>query len=68
MRSAGIANVGVLTMKPGELAKVLLDRYKIWTVAIDRENVQGVRITPHLFTTTAELDVLVKALTEIGAA
>ena len=68
MRSAGIANVGVTTMKPGELAKVLLDRYKIWTVAIDRENVQGVRITPHLFTTTAELDVLVKALTELGAA
>ena len=67
-RSAGIANVGVTTMKPGELAKVLLDRYKIWTVAIDRENVQGVRITPHLFTTTAELDVLVKALTELGAA
>ena len=67
-RSAGIANVGVMTMKPGELAKVLLDRYRIWTVAIDRENVQGVRITPHLFTTTAELDVLVTALTEIGAA
>lgn len=68
MRSAGIANVGVATMKPGELAKTLLDRYRIWTVAIDRENVQGARITPHLFTTTAELDVLVKALTELGAA
>ncbi len=67
-RSAGIANVGVTTMKPGDLAKVLLDRYKIWTVAIDRENVKGARITPHLFTTTAELDVLVRALTELGAA
>jgi selenocysteine lyase/cysteine desulfurase len=65
-RSAGIANVGVTTMKPGDLAKVLLDRYRIWTVAIDRENVQGARITPHLFTTTAELDVLVRALTELG--
>jgi selenocysteine lyase/cysteine desulfurase len=67
-RSAGIANVGVTTMKPDDLAKVLLDRYRIWTVAIDRENVQGARITPHLFTTTAELDVLVRALTELGAA
>jgi len=68
MRSAGIANVGVTTMKPGELARVLLEKYRIWTVAIDRENVQGVRITPHLFTTTAELDVLVRALTELGTA
>lgn len=67
-RSAGIANVGVATMKPGELAKVLLERYRIWTVAIDRENVQGARITPHLFTTTAELDVLVRALGELGSA
>jgi selenocysteine lyase/cysteine desulfurase len=68
MRSAGIANVGVTTMKPSELATVLLDRYRIWTVAIDRENVRGVRITPHLFTTTAELDVLVRAVTELGTA
>ena len=66
-RSAGIANVGVTTMKPEDLAKVLLDRYRIWTVAIDRDNVKGARITPHLFTTTAELDVLVRALTELGA-
>ena len=67
-RSAGIANVGITTMKPGELAKVLLDRYRIWTVAIDRQNVRGARITPHLFNTTAELDVLVRALTELAAA
>ncbi|MES3034387.1 MAG: aminotransferase class V-fold PLP-dependent enzyme [Gemmatimonadota bacterium] len=68
LRSAGIANVGISGMKPSELARTLLDRYKIWTVAIDRQNVQGARITPHLFTTTAELDVLVRALTELAAA
>jgi selenocysteine lyase/cysteine desulfurase len=66
-RSAGIANVGVSTMRPGDLATVLLEKYRIWTVAIDRENVQGARITPHLFTTTAELDVLVRALRELAA-
>ena len=68
MRSAGIANVGIAGMQPGVLAKTLLDRYRIWTVAIDRENVRGARITPHLYTTTAELDTLVKALTELAAA
>jgi selenocysteine lyase/cysteine desulfurase len=30
--------------------------------------VHGVRITPHLFTTTAELDALVLALKELAAA
>ena len=60
-RSCAIANVGIATMKPGDLAKTLLDRYKVWTVAINTANVQGVRVTPQLFTTPAELDVLVRA-------
>ena len=68
MRGAGIANVGIATMAPGDLAKTLLDRYRIWTVAIDRENVRGTRITPNLYTTPTELDVLVKALKELAAA
>ena len=59
-RAAGIANVGIATMAPGVLAKTLLDKYRIWTVAIDRPNVKGARITPHLYTTPAELDVLVE--------
>ncbi len=67
-RAAGIANVGVSTIKPGDLAKTLLDKYRIWTVAIDRENVRGARITPHLYTTPTELDVLVSALKELASA
>lgn len=66
-RTCAIANVGVKGMAPAALAKTLLDRYKVWTVAINRPGVQGVRITPQLFTTTAELDRFVKALKEIAA-
>ena len=66
-RSCAIANVGINTLKPAELAKVLFDKYKIWTVAIDYANVKGVRVTPHVYTSTNELDVFVKALTEIAA-
>lgn len=65
-RSCGIANVGVATMKPAALAKILLEKYKIWTVAIDYANVHGVRITPHLYTSLSELDALVKALKELA--
>ena len=65
-RHCGIANVGIEGIKPADLAKILLDKYKIWTVAIDSANVHGVRITPHVYTTTAELTVFIKALKEIA--
>ena len=68
-RTAAIGNVGVAGMKPADLAKTLFERYKVWTVAIDNANanVHGVRITPQLFTTPAELDVLVRAITTLAA-
>ena len=67
-RSCAIANVGIADVAPKDLSKMLLDKYRIWTVAIDTANVHGARITPHLFTATAELDVFVRALKDIAAA
>ncbi|TAG39981.1 MAG: aminotransferase class V-fold PLP-dependent enzyme [Cytophagia bacterium] len=66
-RSCGIANVGIKGMTPANLAKTLLEKYKIWTVAIDYANVQGVRVTPHLYTSLQELDAFVRALQELAA-
>ncbi|HWY10661.1 MAG TPA: aminotransferase class V-fold PLP-dependent enzyme [Bacteroidia bacterium] len=66
-RSCGIANVGVKDMKPALMAETLLKKYKIYTVAIDSKGIQGCRITPNVFTTTAELDEFVKALKEMAA-
>lgn len=65
-RACGIANVGIQNLAPADMAKILLDKYKIWTVAIDGQGVQGCRITPNIYTTTAELDVFVKALIEMA--
>lgn len=65
-RSCGIANVGIQNMAPADMAKTLLSKYKIWTVAIDGQGVRGCRITPNVYTTTAELDAFVKALTEMA--
>ena len=67
-RSCAIANVGVAGVAPAALAKVLLEKYKVWTVAIDTANVHGVRITPHVYITTGELDTFVHALKELAAA
>ncbi len=67
-RSCAIANVGVNTLKPADLAITLLEKYKIWTVAIDNANanVKGVRVTPNIYTKTSELDTFVKALKELS--
>ena len=65
-RVCGIANVGIAGMKPGDMAKTLLEKYKIWTVAIDGQGVHGCRITPNVYTTTQELDTFVRALTEMA--
>ena len=65
-RSCAIANVGIVGMPPAALAKALLQKYKVWTVAIDTANVQGARITPHVYITTAELDLFVRALMELA--
>jgi selenocysteine lyase/cysteine desulfurase len=59
--------VGIEGVTPADLAKTLFDKYRIFTVAIDGAGVHGVRVTPHLFTTTTELDALVRALTQIAA-
>lgn len=59
--SCALALVGVKDRKPEELANFLFNQFKIHTVAIDWENVHGVRITPNVYTTTKDLDRLVKA-------
>ena len=67
-RSCGIANVGIKGMKPGDLGEVLHKKYGIYCAPIDGANVHGCRITPNIYTTTTDLDVLVKAITELNNA
>jgi selenocysteine lyase/cysteine desulfurase len=67
-RACAIANVGIKNMKPSDMAKILLEKYKVYTVAIERGNVQGCRITPSIYITPKDLDVLVNALKEMAAA
>lgn len=66
-RACGIANVGIEGIQPKDLAKRLMDEYKIFTVGIDSANVYGCRITPNVYTTTAELDIFINALKKMSA-
>lgn len=65
-RSCAIANVGIKGLVPKDLADILLEKYKIWTVSIDAVGVHGCRITPNVYTTAKELDVLVDAIKSLA--
>ena len=57
-----IGNVGVEGKKPADLEAFLFDKYKIHTVSIEWENIHGVRVTPNVYTTIANLDLLVDGI------
>jgi selenocysteine lyase/cysteine desulfurase len=61
-----IGNVGIEGKKPSELDSFLLNNYKIHTVAIEWENIKGVRITPNVYTTTKDLDFLVEGIRQFA--
>jgi selenocysteine lyase/cysteine desulfurase len=60
--SCAIAIVNVEGKKPAELDAFLFDKYKIHAVGIEWENIRGVRVTPNVYTTTKNLDVLVEGI------
>jgi len=57
-----IGLVSVEGKKPAELEAYLFDKYKIHTVGIEWENIKGVRVTPNVYTTTKNLDLLVEGI------
>jgi len=65
--SCALAVFSIEGWKPEEIEPKLFDKYKIHTVAINWENVHGVRVTPSVYTSTKDLDRFVKAVEEIAA-
>jgi selenocysteine lyase/cysteine desulfurase len=57
-----IGLVSIEGKKPAELDSYLYTEYKLHTVGIEWENISGVRVTPNVYTTTKNLDVLVEGI------
>ncbi|MBS1577840.1 MAG: aminotransferase class V-fold PLP-dependent enzyme [Bacteroidetes bacterium] len=58
-----IGNVGIDGKKASELDAFLMDKYKIHVVGIEWENIHGIRVTPNVYTTIKQLDLLVEGIT-----
>jgi selenocysteine lyase/cysteine desulfurase len=65
--SCAICGVSIDGMTPSELDQALFNRYKIHTVGIVWENISCVRVTPHVYTSLADLDKLVRAIRTLAA-
>ena len=60
--SGAIGLLQIANKTPQEVANFLFKQFKIHTVAINWENINGVRITPNVYTTTNDLDRLVNGI------
>lgn len=65
-QSCGIACFSLDNMPATVVSNRLYDEHRIFTVAIETDEVKGVRVTPHLFTTTEHLDRFVQAVQVIA--
>jgi len=55
-QSCAIANVDIAGVNPSAIGSYLFDKHRIFTTPIIHEEFQGLRITPNVYTTLAELD------------
>jgi selenocysteine lyase/cysteine desulfurase len=60
--ACAIAHFSIQGMKSEDISARLFNQFKIHTVAINWENISGVRVTPHVYTSLKDLDKLVKAI------
>jgi len=64
----GLACVGIEGISPAQLTAFMFNKYRIVTVAIDRQsqnldlNYAGIRVTPNIYTTLEEIDTFAMAM------
>ena len=65
--SCALGNFSMDGMEPAALTAKLMSEFQIHTSPIAWENIKGVRVTPHVYTTTRDLDRFVEAVLKIAA-
>ena len=66
--SCAIGNFKIEGMEPGDVATKLFADHSVHCVAINWENIHGVRIAPHVYTGLSDLDRFVAGVKKIIAA
>jgi len=64
--SCALAVIGFDGWKASDIENYLYEKHKIHVVSIIHEKINGIRITPNVYTSIKDLDVLVKGLTNFS--
>jgi selenocysteine lyase/cysteine desulfurase len=64
--SCALHCVGFEGWKAQEIDQYLYEKHKVHVVSIVHEEVNGIRVTPSVYTSTKDLDVLVKGLSNFS--
>jgi len=64
--ACALANFSIAGKKPAEIEQFLFKEQGIHTVAIEWENILGVRVTPHVYTSISDLDKLVDGIFKLS--
>jgi selenocysteine lyase/cysteine desulfurase len=65
--SCALGTFSIDGLDVGDVSSKLMSEYQIHTVSIKWENVNAVRVTPHVYTTTRDLDRFIDAVGKIAA-
>jgi len=66
--ACALGNFSIEGMEPEIVSLKLLSEHQVHTVAIKWDNISGVRVTPHVYTSTQDLDRFVNAVIKIARA
>jgi selenocysteine lyase/cysteine desulfurase len=64
--SCALGSFSVEGIEPEIVSSKLMSEYQIHTTSVKWENITGVRITPHVYTTTKDLDRFVEAVLSLA--
>ena len=65
--SCALGTFSIDGLDVGDIATKLMNDHQIHVVSIKWENVTAVRVTPHVYTTTRDLDRFIDAVGKIAA-
>jgi len=65
--SCALGNFSIEGIEPETVASKLISEHQIHTASIKWENISGVRITPHVYTTAKDLDRFIEAVLKIAS-
>jgi selenocysteine lyase/cysteine desulfurase len=66
LKSCAITNVRLKNITAAQLDSKLMELYKIHTVNIQWPGIDGIRVTPNIYTSTADLDKLIEAFVKLN--